>query len=113
MAKFGNSGKSDVVSLAISTTGTAGDDILIGTNDYVTGDVLDGGAGNDYLDGLGGADTLTGGTGADTFKIHNGAMSNATYGMDTITDFSAEDFVDLTNIRNYSGADHMDVRQLN
>ena len=56
----------------ISTTGTAGNDIINGTvfNDTLNGgagnDILDGGAGNDTLFGGDGDDILTGGSGNDT-----------------------------------------------
>ena len=44
------------------TTGTPGDDVVLGTG---SGDVVDGGAGNDTICGLGGGDTLVGGPGDD------------------------------------------------
>lgn len=86
--------------------GGAGDDTLLGEagNDRLWGDdgrdVLDGGAGADILHGgagddllLGGAgaDTLTGGTGADVFRY----LAAADLAGDLITDFAAEDRLDL------------------
>jgi Ca2+-binding RTX toxin-like protein len=44
------------------TTGTPGDDVILGT---FARDFIDGGAGNDTICGLGNADTLTGGPGDD------------------------------------------------
>ncbi|MCW2735373.1 hypothetical protein [Nocardioides sp.] len=44
------------------TTGTPGDDVILGTAE---GDVIDGGAGNDTICGLDGRDTLVGGPGDD------------------------------------------------
>lgn len=77
-------------------TGGAGDDRLIGGKgrDVLEGgvgaDVLLGGKGNDTLSGGRGRDLLTGGAGADSFVIAPGD------GRDRITDFTAEDLLDLT-----------------
>ena len=88
--------------------GTSKDNILIGgaTKDYLSGkkgdDTLIGGAGNDtliggaakdYLVGGKGNDTLTGGTEADIFYF----MSPLD-GIDSITDFSVKDKIELDEI---------------
>ncbi|WP_210505722.1 ExeM/NucH family extracellular endonuclease [Naasia sp. SYSU D00057] len=74
--------------LAPTIVGTAGDDVLRGTNgrdvivglggdDVITGgngdDVICGGAGNDRLDGANGVDALLGGSGDDVLSGGNGA----------------------------------------
>ena len=75
--------------------GGAGDDNLYGDagKDSLTGgagnDKLFGGAGADLLFGGGGDDTLEGGAGADRFVVNQGD------GKDAITDFSAEDSLEL------------------
>jgi Ca2+-binding RTX toxin-like protein len=55
--------------------------------------VIDGGAGDDVIRGLGGADTLTGGEGGDTFVFTKKDAADGT--ADVVTDFSAEDALDL------------------
>ncbi|OCX66411.1 hypothetical protein BFP70_05150 [Thioclava sp. SK-1] len=80
--------------------GAGGDDVLIGDagNDWMRGgkgaDTLDGGEGHDNLFGLEDNDVLTGGAGMDTFYFSRGI------GHDTITDFSAEDSLDLGSFMN-------------
>lgn len=79
--------------------GGTGDDLLSGAlgNDRLFGDAgadtLDGGDGNDSLSGGAGNDVLTGGAGADVFVVEGG---------DRITDFQADDFVDLSAFYNAS-----------
>lgn len=63
-------------------------------------DTFDGGAGNDWFRGFEGYDTFTGGAGSDTFywsekDIVSGKKSQ---GVDTITDFSAGDRLDLSSV---------------
>ena len=69
----------------------------VGTNsaNYLTGN-----AGDNILTGGGGLDALTGGLGADTFRYLAISDSNATSGIDRITDFdfSKGDRVDLSSI---------------
>ena len=109
-----------------SVDGTEGDDVLIGVtfaapvsvkhglvlnglggNDSIYGtngnDMLNGGDGDDLLSGKQGADTLTGGAGADTFVFRNHASSEQGFGIDTITDFTAEDFIDLHDLFDLTG----------
>ena len=62
---------------ACTITGTAGNDILFGTNHR---DVICGLGGNDILDGLGGNDVLIGGPGNDTLNGGNG--NDVLYGGD-------------------------------
>jgi Ca2+-binding RTX toxin-like protein len=77
------------IKLELAITGTDADEVLTGSNDDTNGnDVLDGGGGNDTFYSFQGADILTGGAGADTF-VFDWSYSNAIYGQDTITDFSA------------------------
>jgi Ca2+-binding RTX toxin-like protein len=81
--------------------GTTGNDYLTGTekNDVIYGyegdDTLIGGSGKDRLFGGGGNDTLTGGQGKDTFVLYYSGG-----GIDTITDFSVEDFIEVTTAPN-------------
>ncbi|MFD2175254.1 M10 family metallopeptidase C-terminal domain-containing protein [Rhodobacter lacus] len=76
----------------------AGNDTIIGNTaanaiDAGAGnDRVRGGAGNDTLTGGAGDDTLTGGSGADTFVLGSG------FGSDQISDFSSDDFIDLSQI---------------
>ncbi|RSK38884.1 calcium-binding protein [Rhodovulum iodosum] len=66
--------------------GGAGDDALFGG---AGNDLMSGGAGDDTLEGGAGNDTLTGGAGQNLFVFAAGC------GRDTVTDFSAEDTLDL------------------
>ncbi|MEC7256629.1 MAG: M10 family metallopeptidase C-terminal domain-containing protein, partial [Pseudomonadota bacterium] len=66
--------------------GGRGDDTLQGGKGR---DQLNGQAGDDVLDGGAGRDRLTGGAGADTFALAPGG------GRDRITDFGADDLLDL------------------
>jgi Ca2+-binding RTX toxin-like protein len=99
---------------AIRYTGTAADDIAVGTrfNDRLVGrngddkligadrrDTLSGGTGDDTLDGGQGGDVQTGGAGSDVFVFSDmGDSSVGTSGRDTITDFSQaqDDRIDLS-----------------
>jgi Ca2+-binding RTX toxin-like protein len=78
-------------------TGGTGDDILVGDTgafDDFGHDVLKGGFGNDVLTGGASGDILTGGAGADKFVFHEG--NSDLDDRDHITDFSAEDVIDLS-----------------
>ena len=68
--------------------GNDGSDALHGG---IGDDALKGGSGGDRLEGGAGADTLTGGSGADVFVF--GAPDE---GLDTITDFSASDDIEIS-----------------
>ena len=78
-------------------TGGDGDDLIVGnaSHDILQGnaghDIIFGGAGNDEIAGGTGNDILTGGSGNDTFNFRFGD------GVDTITDFSAGDKINLYN----------------
>ncbi len=74
--------------------GEAGSDRLHGGrgNDW-----LDGGTGNDLLAGGAGDDVLTGGEGSDIFVMRSA------YGVETITDFSADDMLQVTQGINGQG----------
>jgi Ca2+-binding RTX toxin-like protein len=83
-------------------TGGAGNDSLIGGGGA---DVLSGGAGDDIINGGQDADTLTGGAGNDrfVFSLFNpftGAppTDSSPTTIDTITDFTAGDLIDLPDI---------------
>jgi len=88
--------------------GTDGDDVLIGSNrDDQSGDVLDGGAGNDTFMTFQGADTIIGGSGADTWHFQSWADSNANHpydlGVDYWGDFSVADGdkISFTAVKHY------------
>ncbi|HZF36175.1 MAG TPA: cadherin-like domain-containing protein [Candidatus Angelobacter sp.] len=80
-------------------SGGDGNDTLNGgdDNDRLLGgngnDLLSGGAGQDWIEGGRGNDTLTGGTGNDRFVFNNSSQ-----GVDTITDFSKGDVIDISDI---------------
>ncbi|WP_214607396.1 Ig-like domain-containing protein [Glaesserella parasuis] len=78
-----------VGSTATQATGNDLDNILIANN---IGNTLTGGKGNDRLMGGLGADTLIGGEGEDTF-VFNASLNGKA---DVITDFSAEDKIELS-----------------
>ena len=93
--------------------GDAGDDDLTGGegNDVLEGgagkDDLNGGAGNDILYGGAGDDDLTGGPGSDAFFAAPGKYS------DVITDFSADDWIDLIEIDDVDfHSDSIDLTEL-
>ena len=87
---------------ADSLTGGAGNDSLQGG---VGADTLVGNAGNDTLTGGLGADNLTGGTGSDRFvfglSIPRTDASPTT--IDTVTDFSTGDLIDLPGFSSVNG----------
>lgn len=89
--------------------GSAFDDSMRGDK---RDNVLVGGAGNDTLRGLGGADTLTGGEGSDTFvwlaKDVVDPLSGEHLGVDVITDFSADDTLDLHELLKGQSYDALD-----
>jgi len=76
---------------AFSLTGTAADDVLMGT---VLADTLNGSAGDDVLNGNLGADRLTGGEGADTF-----AGTLAHFDGDRIADLTRDDAIMVSGTR--------------
>jgi serralysin len=63
-------------------------------------DTFDGGAGNDWFRGYEGSDIFTGGAGSDTFvwEEKDVVSGKKSQGVDTITDFSAGDRLDLSDI---------------
>jgi Ca2+-binding RTX toxin-like protein len=83
----------------LTTTGTSFNDMLFGGlgNDLLDGatgnDTISAGAGNDILTGNGNNDTLTGGLGNDIF-----VYAARGYDLDTITDFSAGDRIDVSGM---------------
>jgi len=78
--------------------GLGGNDLLFGAGGK---DTLYGGAGNDILWGGYDADDLYGGAGADIFKYADYAESLDKPGTrDKIFDFSSEDFIDLSGVKN-------------
>jgi VCBS repeat-containing protein len=72
--------------------GGSGDDVLNGGGGN---DTLNGGSGNDALNGGAGTDTLNGGPDNDKFIYVNGDSTPPV--VDTITDFSPGDKIDLSN----------------
>ena len=117
----------------VEVWGTAGDDILSGSNDidsifgfagndiingydgddfllgYEGDDVINGGAGNDLISAGEGNDTLTGGEGSDTFVIN--LAPHQDLGHKTFTDFVVgEDHLALYNFLDIApGDDYADV----
>ncbi|WP_157217072.1 calcium-binding protein [Flavisphingomonas formosensis] len=95
-----------VVDLSITTqqnTVSAGYDTLVGIENLVGtifDDRLTGDAGDNHLAGSLGSDILTGGGGADTFVYQTEFDSTVCgcFGTDLVTDFSANDILDLTAI---------------
>ena len=75
---------------SINLTGNDFDQRIVGNN------------GANLIEGKGGADVLTGGGGKDTFILSNAALL-ATGNVDTITDYSKGDIVDVTQILNVTG----------
>lgn len=81
-------------------SGNSGDNVLIGNagKDQLFGnagaDHLIGGTGNDKLSGGAGSDMLSGGSGADVFLFEIGNRRH----VDTITDFTRADTIDLSSI---------------
>src|SRR6185295_5846942 len=75
--------------------GDATDNVLAGN---AGNDTLNGGDGNDILVGGTGADTLTGGAGNDTFVLSNAAVTNGAGNIDIITDYTAGEIIDITQI---------------
>ncbi|MFC7536315.1 M10 family metallopeptidase C-terminal domain-containing protein [Sphingomonas sp. GCM10030256] len=74
--------------------GRGGDDTI---NGLEGNDTLRGGSGNDILIGGVGSDRLAGGRGSDTFRYLTLAESNASSGIDLISDFDpSEDTIDLS-----------------
>jgi len=69
-------------------------------------DTFDGGAGNDWFRGYAGSDIFTGGAGNDTFHWRESDVVSGrrSQGVDTITDFSAGDILDLSAIVPGSGS---------
>ncbi|NPC44542.1 calcium-binding protein [Nocardioides sp. zg-1230] len=78
----------------VATTGTAGDDVILGTD---AGDVIDGGAGNDTICGLDGRDTLVGGPGDDRLLggLDGEYFPEDSYQGDLLVPGPGDDFVDL------------------
>jgi len=86
--------------------GGEGNDTLVGTR---ASDIIDGSAGDDVIVGGRGQDMLTGGEGADAFVFSARDTGDATLGgADVITDFGADDTIDLSNasILYFNGFDY-------
>lgn len=79
--------------------GGMGNDVILGGGGN---DSLFGGMGEDRLTGGLGADVLKGGLGIDTFQYLNTKDSCLETGLDTITDFQANEVIDLTAIDPFS-----------
>ena len=103
---------------AFTVTGSSFNDTLTGGTGA---DTINGGVGTDTITGGAGADTLTGGTGADTFIVNSGQTvvtiggvgdTGTISGFDVITDYAAEDKINLngtpvaaTNTAGINGGD--------
>jgi Ca2+-binding RTX toxin-like protein len=87
---FGRGGNDVIVGSQVNScvlNGEAGNDNLIGGNNVIVGDTLNGGDGNDRLEGRAGPDNLLGGAGNDTYVLTNDTTDiiTETTGIDTIT----------------------------
>lgn len=78
----------DGTAAAITVTGSAGKDTIVGSGNI---DTISGGAGNDTITGGGKGDILSGGAGNDTF-VYTTATDSTLVAQDRITDFSANTF---------------------
>ena len=89
------------------TTGTAGDDVILGT--YAR-DFIDGGAGNDTICGLGNADTLTGGPGDDRLfgGLDDYYVPDDGYMGDILVPGPGDDFIDLGDDPASATVDYVD-----
>jgi Ca2+-binding RTX toxin-like protein len=82
--------------LANTLSGNSGNNVLSG---LAGNDTIDGGAGNDTIIGGKGMDMMTGGLGNDSFVFASGDFSsNTNTNADTIADFTAGDYIDLSAI---------------
>lgn len=91
----------------VPTTGTAGDDVILGTD---TRDEIDGGAGNDTICGLVGADTLTGGEGDDRLfgGLDDEYVPDDGYAGDVLVPGPGDDHVDLGDDPASATVDYVD-----
>ncbi|WP_210651594.1 calcium-binding protein [Nocardioides sp. SYSU D00065] len=89
------------------TTGTPGDDVILGT--YAQ-DRIDGGAGNDTICGLGNADTLVGGPGDDRLfgGLDDYYAPDDGYAGDTLVPGPGNDFIDLGDDPASATVDYVD-----
>jgi Ca2+-binding RTX toxin-like protein len=89
------------------TTGTPGDDVILGT---FARDVIDGGPGNDTICGLGNADTLTGGPGDDRLfgGLDDQYVPDDGYAGDTLVPGPGNDHVDLGDDPASADVDYVD-----
>lgn len=83
-----------VVVPGVPTTGTPGDDVILGS---FAGDQIDGGAGNDTICGFGNADTLVGGPGDDRLfgGLDDAYVPDDGYQGDILVPGPGDDHVDL------------------
>lgn len=91
----------------VPTTGTAGDDVILGT---FARDFIDGGAGNDAICGLGSGDTLTGGPGDDRLfgGLDDVYFTDDGYFGDIIAPGPGNDHVDLGDDPASASVDEID-----
>lgn len=89
------------------TTGTPGNDVILGTR---AGDVIDGGAGDDVVCGLDGRDTLIGGAGDDRLfgGLDDQYVPDDGYAGDTLVPGPGNDHVDLGDDPASAGVDYVD-----
>jgi Ca2+-binding RTX toxin-like protein len=91
----------------VPTTGTPGDDVILGT--YAR-DEIDGGAGNDTICGLGNADTLVGGPGDDRLfgGLDDYYVPDDGYAGDTLVPGPGNDVIDLGDDPASANVDEVD-----
>lgn len=114
----GGDAEGDTLTSIESVVGTDFSDVLIGNDDAMGADTLNGGAGDDYINGLDGNDTLIGGAGADDLDggdgmdtaDYSGSSEGVTVRLWNGTGLGGDAEGDtLTSIENITGSDHSDV----
>lgn len=109
----GDNQKVDLRTLAVTETGSTGDDVIGG---LAAGDVLSGDLGNDTLSGLGGNDTLSGGAGNDLLvggtgidSLVGGAGDDIVAIDGSIGDFAIEDKAGVVTVRSRADGAVVDI----
>jgi len=100
---FGGAGDDSIeTNLGDSAFGEAGNDTIIGSTEFGSGneDYLDGGEGNDFIWGKGGADTIRTGAGDDTVRVTLNVAGDPS--VDSL-DGGTEDGRDVLDIQDWTG----------